>query len=515
MATAEDYASWIVKNSDKKGTPEFETVAKAYKDAMATESTSGITAQGVLHGMGKGVRDIVSGALSLPATIADVVTAPMAGAYNLGRKAYNQATDSSGGYIPIIGRTQGQIDQALNAVGLPDTGNPLISAVTKGVAGSASGIGVGRALASSAVPAAKKLAELLSSAPKTQMISSAAAPAAGEIAKEAGIGPGGQLAAELGTGLATGGLSSLVKPRMPAITSEEFSDAASKAYDQARKAGVVFKPEKITEFADSMKSTLADEGLDPILTPMASRVVKNIEKIKDQPLDLKEIDKLRRQAGIAAGNFSVPADTRLGMILKNKIDDFVNSVTPEDVISGQTREAASALTHARDMYSRSAKLDAIDEIIRRAELRGGNYSASGYENALRNEFKALALNKKEMSRFTEDEQAAIEDVVRGGPISNALRFFGRFSPTGPVGGVLAGAAGAALGGPVGAAATLGAGATSRQLAKMLTKQRAESVSDIIRRGPKGQKPEMSEELKKKLIAALQGTQMGVAAQEQE
>src|SRR3990167_4504994 len=31
MATAEEYAKWIVANKDKKGTPEFETVAKAYE----------------------------------------------------------------------------------------------------------------------------------------------------------------------------------------------------------------------------------------------------------------------------------------------------------------------------------------------------------------------------------------------------------------------------------------------------------------------------------------------------
>lgn len=35
MANAEDYAAWIVKNADKKGTPEFDTVAKAYQAARA------------------------------------------------------------------------------------------------------------------------------------------------------------------------------------------------------------------------------------------------------------------------------------------------------------------------------------------------------------------------------------------------------------------------------------------------------------------------------------------------
>lgn len=40
MATADQYADWIVKNADKKGTPEFDTVAKAYQEAKAEESAA-------------------------------------------------------------------------------------------------------------------------------------------------------------------------------------------------------------------------------------------------------------------------------------------------------------------------------------------------------------------------------------------------------------------------------------------------------------------------------------------
>jgi hypothetical protein len=37
MATAEEYAGWIVKNQAKKGTPEFNTVAQAYQEAKQDE----------------------------------------------------------------------------------------------------------------------------------------------------------------------------------------------------------------------------------------------------------------------------------------------------------------------------------------------------------------------------------------------------------------------------------------------------------------------------------------------
>lgn len=38
MATADDYAKWIVDNSDKKGTPDFDIVAKAYQEAKTAET---------------------------------------------------------------------------------------------------------------------------------------------------------------------------------------------------------------------------------------------------------------------------------------------------------------------------------------------------------------------------------------------------------------------------------------------------------------------------------------------
>ena len=45
MATAQEYAAWIVKNADKQGTPEFETVAQAYQFAKAQETTAATQAQ--------------------------------------------------------------------------------------------------------------------------------------------------------------------------------------------------------------------------------------------------------------------------------------------------------------------------------------------------------------------------------------------------------------------------------------------------------------------------------------
>jgi hypothetical protein len=53
MATADEYAAWIVKNADKKGTPAFDTVAAAYKDARSAALVAPTTPEsGIPQGRG-------------------------------------------------------------------------------------------------------------------------------------------------------------------------------------------------------------------------------------------------------------------------------------------------------------------------------------------------------------------------------------------------------------------------------------------------------------------------------
>jgi len=77
MATAEEYAQWIVKNESKKGSPEFDTVVQAYQLAKEQEfsqaqeqnvfetkprSTLGVMGQSAIKGVA-GLGDVVTGAI--------------------------------------------------------------------------------------------------------------------------------------------------------------------------------------------------------------------------------------------------------------------------------------------------------------------------------------------------------------------------------------------------------------------------------------------------------------------
>lgn len=62
MATADEYAAWIVKNSAKRGTPEFDTVAKAYELAKGEENTATFQRQSAPAPQQPGVMDQIVGA---------------------------------------------------------------------------------------------------------------------------------------------------------------------------------------------------------------------------------------------------------------------------------------------------------------------------------------------------------------------------------------------------------------------------------------------------------------------
>lgn len=67
MATADEYAAWIVKNAAKKGTPEFDTVARAYESAKSEEG--GSLGQDIKQGAGNLAAGLVRGAGSIGATL--------------------------------------------------------------------------------------------------------------------------------------------------------------------------------------------------------------------------------------------------------------------------------------------------------------------------------------------------------------------------------------------------------------------------------------------------------------
>ena len=101
MATADQYADWIVKNADKRGSPEFETVAQAYQAAKSGDAPPA-PAPTKSDRIFRGLRDpIDGGAQLLTKMLPD-------GVVEAGNSANNWLADKTG----MVGRLpEGGVDQ--------------------------------------------------------------------------------------------------------------------------------------------------------------------------------------------------------------------------------------------------------------------------------------------------------------------------------------------------------------------------------------------------------------------
>lgn len=328
--------------------------------------------------------------------------------------------------------------------------------------------------ATDAIAAADKALGKVS--PTTQDVLHQTAGVANDLAT---IVPVGKAAGDAAEALSA---SRAAEPKAPEIPSkQELNDQAKAAYQKAEQAGVVVKPESFQGLQQNIVDSLTKEGADPTLHPATTAAVKRIVTAEG-PQSLQDVEILRRVAKAAEGAQSAD-DRRLAGQVVDHIDNFMEGLKPQDVTAGNAEEGPQALAQARNLWSRKRKADELDDLMERATLSAPQFSGSGLENAVRTQFRQLAMNKRRMRTFTPEEQAAIKRVATGGPIGNGLRMVGKFAPTGIVSSALSGGAGLAVGGPAGAVALPVAGFAARRAATALTLRNAAKAGELVRRGP--------------------------------
>jgi hypothetical protein len=168
-----------------------------------------------------------------------------------------------------------------------------------------------------------------------------------------------------------------------------------------------------------------------------------------------------------------PSEKRLGSILKEKFDDYVSTAPKDDVALG-TKEGVDAWKQARETYTRLMKSEVFGDMLENAQLDRSKFTQSGAENSMAQQLRSLAKNDKKMRMFTAEEQKAIKQAAKGDTTQNLLKFYGRFAPTSPVGGLFAG--GATVAEPT-IGVPFGLGAMGSRAAA--TRLRQQSIEDLI------------------------------------
>lgn len=258
---------------------------------------------------------------------------------------------------------------------------------------------------------------------------------------------------------------------------EDLQTAKNAAYKAADNTGIVISRGALNRLKVGLVNDLKKEGLNQKLHPKAAAAVEEIVNTKGQPT-LSDLETLRKIANDAKGAIE-PADARLGGRIVDHIDDFEEGLSQGDLVGGSA-DSATAFKEARALNTRLAKSKTVQKLFDDAELQvGANYTTSGMENALRQQFKSLAKNDRKLRGFTPEERAAIRKVAVGAPLENALRMLGKFAPSGVISGY--GAVAAAAVNPALAAIPV-AGGISRYAATKMTMRNAKNAQDLVRRG---------------------------------
>jgi hypothetical protein len=282
---------------------------------------------------------------------------------------------------------------------------------------------------------------------------------------------------------------------------EELRTLSQQAYKDADAMGITIKQGSFDKFVNNLRTNLIDDKgkkvyLNEKLHPKSTAALDALESFKGKPKTWEELDQMRQIIKDAAASPDA-ADRRVAVIMRNRLDEYVDKLDTPDIATSvmpvsTTGQVVPALdvardstVRARDYWSRMRKSDVIDDLLHDAELSATNYSQSGIENALRIEFRKLAKNEDKMRIFTPAERQAIEDVVKGGPATNTLRFLGKLSPSGVVSGGAGATLGYALGGPPGALIVPGIGYAAKQSAGALTSKAATRAGELMRAGKAG------------------------------
>ena len=365
----------------------------------------------------------------------------------------------------------------------------------------ASGVGEGLGSVVTAGGLAKQGVTLLGAGARASypsMIARGAAEGAGYGALH-GLGSGegiedrlGRAAKGGGVGAAFGGILGGIGARIAskisartAPTIDELRNASNIAYDMAKNANVVISPVPYRDMVAKMFMRLADEGVDPTLHPGVMSAFQRMRELADLPegIAFKSLDIMRRVANSAGKSIANRDEGRLARIMVDEIDDLMLKLKPQDVLMGDASTAMEMIQAGRALWSRVRNAETIENLIERAKDRlGANYTAAGFQTAIRQEIKSLLRNKSDIKFFSKEAQNMLRSVVRGASFENFMRQIGKFAPRGIVSATLGGGAGYALGGPVGAAAVMGAGEIAKRASAAMTNTKVQNVLEFVRRG---------------------------------
>lgn len=302
-----------------------------------------------------------------------------------------------------------------------------------------------------------------------------------------------------------------------APTVDALKEQASKLFKEVDDMGVRFSQSTRKTLMQGMKDDLDAAKYRPNINKNVRDVVKEFQSfIKREPSlsDLQDYRSfiLKSQRNLGPGK---EADKEMLGLLVQNIDEFADKVGDSMVVGSPAARKAGQekLKEARNLWKRTRKAELVDEAFYKAENQ-----ASGFENGLRVQFRAIIDNPRKRKAFTAEEIKAMERVVRGGVTENTLKVLGKLGfgvdgASNALGGTVGIGLGGLAGGPVGSMAVAAGATAARKGAEVATRNNAEFVRGLVRAGKvsQAQAPKIIQALDDGTLApeAIAGVMAGV------
>jgi hypothetical protein len=344
----------------------------------------------------------------------------------------------------------------------------------------------------------------------------------GRVLDLAGLGTPINPAIRAGDAAIPGIAKTLAKVEPPVPTAKELAASGGADINAATKSDLIISPSAVSDFSRLVQQKTGVHPSDAEKTFIKLRELENAPSGSYfTPSDLQAF---RGSLQDTAQNFNPNAakDQLAASRAIREFDSFLSNLSPKDTMvrpaaaqSGPaTREqivtqaldgkreadrVAGLFERGRGNYAAAQRANDITGeldrartgLLERAEGRAqAANSGRNFDNTLRQKAEAILEKPKEISGYSDDELAALDRVVQGGPVRNTARYVS--NTLGGGGGLgqsamaaVGATAGAAVGGVPGAAigATLpaGVGSISRSIANAIAKRDLRAVDEMMRK----------------------------------
>lgn len=335
------------------------------------------------------------------------------------------------------------------------------------------------------------VAKNLAAQPGLQVTAGMAGGAVGEATDNPYLGTAAALAVPAAASVAggiRGALDNYLSARdvmRNAPTTDALRQASTEAANRARASGVVVKPESFQGFLQSVTDDVGEQ-LDDVLHPDLARALSKLNTRAENQASLQQLMNARTMVGDIRMSPKA-AERRLAGKVLERLDDYIGNLSADDLAAGDGSDVGKHLADMRKSWSRLRKTELIEEAFEKAKNQ-----ASGFENGIRTQFRAILNNKNKSRGFSEEELDAMREVVRGTPSRNAMRLLGKFGfdfkqNTNAVGAALGGAAGYAID-PLGSLIVPAVGSAARYGAGRGTERAAELARALAATGASTRNP---------------------------